>query len=91
MPNTFNSHNCHSFIPATTNTNKTCGSQTLSGEEAKAAEASVTPTTNNFTEETKESVPRPLQSRMPNIKVFSGSSHPDLAQRIVGELSILSF
>ncbi|XP_063702728.1 ribose-phosphate pyrophosphokinase 1 isoform X9 [Culicoides brevitarsis] len=72
---------------ATTNTNKTCGSQTLSGEEAKAAEASSTSTTTtNFTEETKASVPRPLKSRMPNIKVFSGSSHPDLAQRIVDRL-----
>ncbi|XP_043285911.1 ribose-phosphate pyrophosphokinase 1 isoform X2 [Venturia canescens] len=29
-----------------------------------------------------------LQSRMPNIKVFSGSSHPDLAQRIVDRLGI---
>ncbi|XP_066592530.1 ribose-phosphate pyrophosphokinase 1 isoform X2 [Prorops nasuta] len=30
----------------------------------------------------------PLQSRMPNIKVFSGTSHPDLAQRIVDRLGI---
>lgn len=29
-----------------------------------------------------------LQSRMPNIKVFSGSSHVDLAQRIVDRLGI---
>lgn len=29
-----------------------------------------------------------LESRMPNIKVFSGSSHPDLAQRIVDRLGI---
>ncbi|XP_043463497.1 ribose-phosphate pyrophosphokinase 1 isoform X1 [Leptopilina heterotoma] len=29
-----------------------------------------------------------LQSRMPNIKVFSGSSHPELAQRIVDRLGI---
>ncbi|XP_014205728.1 ribose-phosphate pyrophosphokinase 1 isoform X2 [Copidosoma floridanum] len=29
-----------------------------------------------------------LQSRMPNIKVFSGTSHPDLAQRIVDRLGI---
>lgn len=29
-----------------------------------------------------------IQSRMPNIKVFSGSSHPDLAQRIVDRLGI---
>ncbi|XP_066141470.1 ribose-phosphate pyrophosphokinase 1 isoform X1 [Euwallacea fornicatus] len=29
-----------------------------------------------------------LTSRMPNIKVFSGSSHPDLAQRIVDRLGI---
>jgi len=29
-----------------------------------------------------------LNSRMPNIKVFSGSSHPDLAQRIVDRLGI---
>uniref|UniRef100_A0A182QBZ0 Ribose-phosphate pyrophosphokinase 2 n=1 Tax=Anopheles farauti TaxID=69004 RepID=A0A182QBZ0_9DIPT len=31
---------------------------------------------------------RLLQSRMPNIKVFSGSSHPDLASRIVDRLGI---
>ncbi|XP_043521428.1 ribose-phosphate pyrophosphokinase 1 isoform X2 [Frieseomelitta varia] len=31
---------------------------------------------------------RILQSRMPNIKVFSGTSHPDLAQRIVDRLGI---
>ncbi|KAL0101455.1 hypothetical protein PUN28_018946 [Cardiocondyla obscurior] len=31
---------------------------------------------------------RVLQSRMPNIKVFSGTSHPDLAQRIVDRLGI---
>ncbi|XP_054274730.1 ribose-phosphate pyrophosphokinase 1 isoform X3 [Macrosteles quadrilineatus] len=30
----------------------------------------------------------PLESRMPNIKVFSGSSHPDLAQRVVDRLGI---
>lgn len=29
-----------------------------------------------------------LTSRMPNIKVFSGTSHPDLAQRIVDRLGI---
>ena len=29
-----------------------------------------------------------LRSRMPNIKIFSGSSHPDLAQRIVDRLGI---
>ncbi|KAF2898665.1 hypothetical protein ILUMI_07509 [Ignelater luminosus] len=29
-----------------------------------------------------------LNSRMPNIKVFSGTSHPDLAQRIVDRLGI---
>lgn len=29
-----------------------------------------------------------LSSRMPNIKIFSGSSHPDLAQRIVDRLGI---
>lgn len=29
-----------------------------------------------------------LESRMPNIKVFSGTSHPDLAQRIVDRLGI---
>ncbi|KAK6626861.1 Ribose-phosphate pyrophosphokinase 1 [Polyplax serrata] len=29
-----------------------------------------------------------LKSRMPNIKIFSGSSHPDLAQRIVDRLGI---
>jgi ribose-phosphate pyrophosphokinase len=30
----------------------------------------------------------PLTTRMPNIKVFSGSSHPDLAQKIVDRLGI---
>lgn len=29
-----------------------------------------------------------IRSRMPNIKVFSGTSHPDLAQRIVDRLGI---
>lgn len=29
-----------------------------------------------------------IKSRMPNIKVFSGTSHPDLAQRIVDRLGI---
>ncbi|KQS43723.1 uncharacterized protein Dere_GG14016, isoform D [Drosophila erecta] len=29
-----------------------------------------------------------IHSRMPNIKVFSGTSHPDLAQRIVDRLGI---
>ncbi|XP_063237389.1 ribose-phosphate pyrophosphokinase 1 isoform X6 [Bacillus rossius redtenbacheri] len=29
-----------------------------------------------------------LRSRMPNIKIFSGTSHPDLAQRIVDRLGI---
>lgn len=29
-----------------------------------------------------------LRQRMPNIKVFSGSSHPDLAQKIVDRLGI---
>lgn len=29
-----------------------------------------------------------LRTRMPNIKVFSGTSHPDLAQRIVDRLGI---
>jgi ribose-phosphate pyrophosphokinase len=29
-----------------------------------------------------------LHRRMPNIKVFSGTSHPDLAQRIVDRLGI---
>lgn len=86
MPNQY-----HSLTVAATNTNKFCGSQNLSGEEAKAAEASLTSTTKNSTEETQESVPRPLQSRMPNIKVFSGSSHPDLAQRIVGKFDIFFF
>ncbi|XP_075228944.1 phosphoribosyl pyrophosphate synthetase isoform X2 [Lycorma delicatula] len=32
--------------------------------------------------------PSPLRKRMPNIKVFSGTSHPDLAQRIVDRLGI---
>lgn len=30
----------------------------------------------------------PLKPRMPNIKVFSGTSHPDLAQRVVDRLGI---
>lgn len=29
-----------------------------------------------------------IHARMPNIKVFSGTSHPDLAQRIVDRLGI---
>lgn len=29
-----------------------------------------------------------IHTRMPNIKVFSGSSHPDLAQRVVDRLGI---
>jgi ribose-phosphate pyrophosphokinase len=29
-----------------------------------------------------------IQSRMPNIKIFAGSSHPDLAGRIVDRLGI---
>lgn len=29
-----------------------------------------------------------INARMPNIKVFSGTSHPDLAQRIVDRLGI---
>lgn len=29
-----------------------------------------------------------IRTRMPNIKVFSGTSHPDLAQRIVDRLGI---
>lgn len=29
-----------------------------------------------------------IRSRMPNIKVFSGTSHPDLAQKIVDRLGI---
>ena len=29
-----------------------------------------------------------IRSRMPNIKIFSGTSHPDLAQRIVDRLGI---
>lgn len=36
----------------------------------------------------EKSSPLILQSRMPNIKVFSGTSHPDLAQRIVDRLGI---
>lgn len=32
--------------------------------------------------------PSALRKRMPNIKVFSGTSHPDLAQRIVDRLGI---
>lgn len=32
--------------------------------------------------------PRPIRARMPNIKIFSGTSHPDLAQRIVDRLGI---
>lgn len=29
-----------------------------------------------------------IRSRMPNIKIFCGTSHPDLAQRIVDRLGI---
>ncbi|CAG9861698.1 unnamed protein product [Phyllotreta striolata] len=35
-----------------------------------------------------ETVKGKLEKRMPNIKVFSGTSHPDLAQRIVDRLGI---
>ena len=34
------------------------------------------------------SVGKYLGGRMPNIKVFSGSSHPDLAQKVVDRLGI---
>lgn len=30
----------------------------------------------------------PKPTKMPNIKIFSGSSHPDLAQRVVDRLGI---
>ncbi|XP_037824489.1 ribose-phosphate pyrophosphokinase 2 isoform X1 [Lucilia cuprina] len=36
----------------------------------------------------KQALINSLHSRMPNIKVFSGTSHPDLAQRIVDRLGI---
>lgn len=87
MPNHYTRGVCHSLVAAT-NTNKSCGSQNLSGDETKAAEASINLTTTKNqlkTTEVQKSVPLLLQSRMPNIKVFSGSSHPDLAQRIVGK------
>lgn len=34
------------------------------------------------------SVGKYLGRKMPNIKVFSGSSHPDLAQKVVDRLGI---
>lgn len=34
------------------------------------------------------SLQEPPPFRMPNIKIFSGSSHPDLAQRVVDRLGI---
>lgn len=40
----------------------------------------------NFVRELSEEVHLPLQVRMPNIKVFSGSSHPDLAKKTVERL-----
>lgn len=36
-------------------------------------------------EELREKVEVDLTPKMPNIKVFSGSSHPDLARRLVGK------
>ena len=36
----------------------------------------------------KFAVGKYLGGRMPNIKIFSGSSHPDLAQKIVDRLGI---
>ncbi|KAG5886858.1 hypothetical protein JTB14_017664 [Gonioctena quinquepunctata] len=49
--------------------------------EESRREASV-PVQSSKDEKTK------IESRMPNIKVFSGTSHPDLAQRIVDRLGI---
>ena len=38
---------------------------------------------------TRDCVPKDLlPANMPNIKIFSGSSHPDLAQRVVDRLGI---
>lgn len=42
----------------------------------------------NLTSSSSPEGARVLKSRMPNIKVFSGSSHVDLAQRIVDRLGI---
>ncbi|ETN57966.1 ribose-phosphate diphosphokinase [Anopheles darlingi] len=56
--------------------------------ETAAAAAAATIRTDSSTDELVSTDPRPLQSRMPNIKVFSGSSHPDLASRIVDRLGI---
>ena len=33
-------------------------------------------------------IPKPLQRRMPNIKVFSGSSHADLTNKVCDRLGI---
>uniref|UniRef100_A0A2M4BNF3 ribose-phosphate diphosphokinase n=1 Tax=Anopheles marajoara TaxID=58244 RepID=A0A2M4BNF3_9DIPT len=55
---------------------------------AAAAATAATIRTDSSTDELVSTDPRPLQSRMPNIKVFSGSSHPDLASRIVDRLGI---
>ena len=40
------------------------------------------------TQEGLVDVRKNLDTKMPNIKVFSGTSHPDLAQRIVDRLGI---
>ncbi|XP_050095395.1 ribose-phosphate pyrophosphokinase 1 isoform X2 [Anopheles aquasalis] len=56
--------------------------------ETTAVAAAATIRTDSSTDELVSTDPRPLQSRMPNIKVFSGSSHPDLASRIVDRLGI---
>lgn len=43
----------------------------------------------NFVQQTIDSTKLTiLRQRMPNIKIFSGSSHPDLAQKIVDRLGI---
>lgn len=44
--------------------------------------------TNSLLVSTLEKRSLSLQTRMPNIKVFSGTSHPDLAQRVVDRLGI---
>ncbi|XP_035794183.1 ribose-phosphate pyrophosphokinase 1 isoform X2 [Anopheles albimanus] len=62
--------------------------ETAAAAAVAAAAAAATIRTDGSTDELVSTDPRPLQSRMPNIKVFSGSSHPDLASRIVDRLGI---
>ena len=45
-------------------------------------------TTSSSSSTTKQSCGNNLKARMPNIKVFSGTSHPDLTQKLCDRLGI---